>query len=88
MRRFDLRAEPVPAAPLVLANLLAPLLRHWCDQLATGVAGLPGTVVASGLLAGEADGAAAGFAAACGLRERKRRIDGDWAALLLESASG
>ena len=32
-RRFDLRSEPVPPAPLVLANLLAPLLLAWSATL-------------------------------------------------------
>jgi ribosomal protein L11 methyltransferase len=83
VRRFDLRAEPVPAAPLTMANLLAPLLRDWCAQLAGGAGGPPGTVIASGLLADEADRAAMEFAAV-GLQERRRRRSGDWAALLLE----
>jgi ribosomal protein L11 methyltransferase len=80
-RRFDLRSELVPAAPLVLANLLAPLLLSWRDQLAAG-APPPATVIASGLLVHEADTIANAFAAA-GLHERARRQDGDWAALLL-----
>jgi len=43
----------------------------------------PSTLVCSGLLPGELDGIAAAFAPA-GLREVDRRIDGDWAALLLQ----
>jgi ribosomal protein L11 methyltransferase len=82
VRRFDLRAAPVPAAPLVLANLLAPLLRDWCAQLAQGTAAVPARVIASGLLATEADAASADFAGV-GLLERERRIRGEWAALLL-----
>ncbi len=39
-------------------------------------------MIASGLLAGEADEIASAFAAV-GLRETERRISGDWAALLL-----
>jgi ribosomal protein L11 methyltransferase len=82
VRRFDLRAAPVPAAPLVLANLLAPLLREWCAQLTEGTAAAPARVIASGLLATEADAASADFAGV-GLLERERRIRGEWAALLL-----
>ena len=42
----------------------------------------PAALVASGLLAGEADAIAAAFARR-GLRERARRTEGEWAALLL-----
>ncbi len=80
VRRFDLRRQPVPAAPLVLANLLGPLLRQWCAQLASSRAERPGRVVASGLLATEADLIAAEFAAV-GLPESERRVLGEWAAL-------
>lgn len=83
-RRFDLRAAPVPAAPLVLANLLAPLLLIWCSQLASGLADLPACVIASGLLEPEADSVSDAFRRA-GLRERDRRVHGDWAALLLSA---
>ncbi|MGO9750435.1 MAG: 50S ribosomal protein L11 methyltransferase [Solirubrobacteraceae bacterium] len=85
VRRFDLRGEIVPAAALVLANLLAPLLLTWCQQLAEG-AEAPGTVIASGLLGNEADAIAGAFARA-GLQERGRRGSGDWAALLLVRGS-
>jgi ribosomal protein L11 methyltransferase len=85
-RRFDLRESPVPAAPLVLANLLAPLLIAWCGQLAGRDAELPGMVIASGLLATEADTVSAAFGAV-GLPETRRAIRGDWAALLLASPS-
>jgi ribosomal protein L11 methyltransferase len=44
--------------------------------------GSPTTLVCSGLLPGELDDVAATFGAT-GLREADRRIDGDWAALLL-----
>lgn len=82
VRRLDLRSETVPQAPLVLANLLAPLLRDWCAQLARGSGRLPGTVIASGLLAVEADALCAEFADV-GLREERRRVQGEWAALVL-----
>ncbi len=84
-RRFDLRDELVPAAPLVLGNLLAPLLSAWCAQLADGGAELPGQVIASGLLETEADRVEAAFAAV-GLTETRRLVGGEWAALLLTSS--
>ena len=78
---FDLlRDGPAPAAPTVVANLLRPLLLH---VAATGFAGAcPRVLVASGLLAHEADEVAAAFAL-LGLRERARGHAGEWAALTL-----
>ena len=81
-RPFDLvRDAPAPVAPTVTANLLGPLLRRLA---ADGFAGgeVPRALIASGLLVEEADGVAAAFARR-GLRERTRRTDGEWAALLL-----
>jgi ribosomal protein L11 methyltransferase len=79
--RFDLlRDGPAPTAPTVVANLLRPLLLHVARA---GFAGEPPrTLVASGLLAHEADEVAAAFAAH-GLREAQRRHGGEWAALAL-----
>jgi ribosomal protein L11 methyltransferase len=70
-----------PVAPTVVANLLGPLLRR---MAADGFAGgeLPRALVVSGLLVEEADGVAAAFARR-GVRERTRRTEGQWAALLL-----
>ena len=76
--RCDLRADPIPGAPLVLANLLRPLLLDYAARLTQP----PRTLIASGLLIHEADEIAAAFAAH-GLRERDRREGGEWAALLL-----
>ncbi len=87
VRQLDLLEQPVPAAPLVLANLLAPLLLRWCEQLRDGFAPVPGMVIASGLLVGEADAVAAGFAQV-GLRETRRMVGGEWAALLFDGAAG
>jgi ribosomal protein L11 methyltransferase len=92
-RRFDLRREPLPwigggePAPagrpvVVLANLLAPLLRDLSAAILTAPAGL----VAGGLLAEQLDEAAAQFAAALGLRERARRVEEGWGALWLVAA--
>jgi ribosomal protein L11 methyltransferase len=82
VRAYDLlRDGPAPAAPTVTANLLGPLLHHLAAEgFADGAA--PSALIASGLLVEEADGIAAAFARR-GLRERTRRTDGEWAALLL-----
>jgi ribosomal protein L11 methyltransferase len=76
--RCDLRHDPIPHAPAVLANLLRPLLLDYAARLAEP----PRTLIASGLLVHEADEVAAAFAAH-GLGERDRRERGEWAALLL-----
>jgi ribosomal protein L11 methyltransferase len=80
--RADLRSDPLPAAETVLANLLAPLLRIVCERIDEP----PRRLVASGLLAGEADEIAALFAARR-LEERRRLEREGWAALLLERAT-
>lgn len=78
VRRFDLRVAEVPGLPTVTANLLAPLLRAWAPSVA------PETerVIASGILASEADAVAAAFAERR-LFEAARRSQGEWVALLL-----
>ncbi len=83
--RFDLiRGGPAPTAPLVLANLLRPLLL--CVARA-GFAGgtVPDTLIASGLLSHEADEIAAAFSRH-GLVEAARRESAEWAALVLRSS--
>ncbi len=80
VRRFNLLREPVPPAPLVLANLLRPLLLAW----SAAIAGMAyGRIVASGLLIDEADSVSRSFHEH-GYRERTRLTGGEWAALLLE----
>ena len=84
-RRFDLlRHGKAPTAPTVAANLLRPLL------LAVARAGFDGPppehLVASGLLAEEADEIVAAFSAH-GMVEHDRRHGGEWAALLLTRSS-
>ena len=83
--RFDLRRDgPVPSAPLVLANLLLPLL------LEVARAGFdkerPRLMIASGLLTEQLDQVADEFASAHDLIETDRRTSGEWGALLLERA--
>ncbi len=81
--RHDLLTDgPAPGAETVLANLLPPLLlRIARDGFAGGDA--PRTLIASGLLAEEADEVGAALCAATGLVETGRRTGGEWAALLL-----
>jgi ribosomal protein L11 methyltransferase len=62
--------------------MTAPVLRELAVQ-GSGEA-TPAVLVLSGLLPGELDDTAAAFAP-WGLAERDRRIDGDWAALLLRA---
>jgi ribosomal protein L11 methyltransferase len=81
-RRFDLiRDGRVPTAPLVLANLLRPLLL--CVARAGFDGEPPRVLIASGLLEHEADEIVAAFTRH-GLHEAERRADGGWAALRLE----
>jgi ribosomal protein L11 methyltransferase len=79
VRRWDLRTDELPGAGVVLANLLRPLLL----ELASRMRAAPAVLVASGLLSAEADAVATAFAERHGLRERARREDAGWAALLL-----
>jgi ribosomal protein L11 methyltransferase len=83
-RHFDLRHEALPEidgtpAPIVLANLLKPLLY----DLSATISSPPRHLIASGLLCAEADRVASELAARHGLRERRRLERGDWAALWL-----
>ena len=86
VRRHDLlRDGPAPGAPVIVANLLRPLLLHLA---ADGFAGRsPDVLVASGLLAHEGDEAAGAFARH-GLREAQRRAEGEWVAVLLARREG
>ena len=82
VRRFDLREQAVPAARLVLANLLAPLLLLWAGQMLADGRKHPHQIIASGLLATEADQVAEAFTE-LGYAEARRLERGEWAALLL-----
>jgi ribosomal protein L11 methyltransferase len=77
-RAADLTAAPPPWAPTVCANLFAPLL----TRLAGEVERPPARLMLSGVLAAEADGVAAAWAAR-GLQEARRIEDEGWAASLL-----
>jgi ribosomal protein L11 methyltransferase len=85
VQRFDLRRQALPLqAPLLLANLVRPLLLHLADALAQP----PEHLVASGLLRAEADEVAEAFHERLGLHERERRHSGEWSALWLTRAEG
>lgn len=75
---FDLRTEQVPDCDFVAANVLAAPLISWAGSQRR----LPSALILSGLLATEADRVAAAYAQR-GLVERKRRVLGEWAALVL-----
>jgi ribosomal protein L11 methyltransferase len=77
--RVDLRNQPGPHAPLVLANLVRPLLLDVAGVMERA----PDVLIASGLLREEAGEVAAAFARH-GLCETDRRHSGEWSALLLE----
>jgi ribosomal protein L11 methyltransferase len=79
--RVDLRREEGPWAPLVVANLVRPLLL----EVAALMTRPPETLIASGLLREEVDEVATAFARH-GLRDAGRRHGGEWSALLLSRA--
>jgi Ribosomal protein L11 methylase len=81
LERINLRERLPALAPTTVANLTAPILLSVAGQMR----GAPTTLVCSGLLPSELDEVAAAFAAA-GLGEADRRLEGDWAALLLRRA--
>jgi ribosomal protein L11 methyltransferase len=76
IRRVNLREEPAPAADVVAANLMRPLLLRVAELMRER----PRALVLSGLLDHEADEIAAAFAP---LAERRRLSDRGWTALLL-----
>ncbi len=82
VERLNLRDQPPPEAPTVVANLLTPLLVDLAARIADAAIAAPTTLVLSGLLAGEADRVADAFAAA-GFSRESTVVAGEWAALLL-----
>jgi ribosomal protein L11 methyltransferase len=93
-RHFDLRREALPPvdarpAPVVLANLLRPLLLDLAVAMSSAdvpFAASPFELIAGGLLREQADEVSLAFAKRLGLREQARRESGEWAALWLRSA--
>ncbi len=88
VRRFDLRSEPLPwlgpqarkaRPPVVLANLLRPLLL----ELAAKMTSAPAQLIASGLLVEEVDEVVDAFTGKLDLCERSRLQSGEWAAVRL-----
>jgi ribosomal protein L11 methyltransferase len=91
VRRFDLRAQALPwlgaadgpTEPIVVvANLLGPLLL----DLARGMPCAPSQLLAGGLLRDQVDEVVGAFGERLGLRERERRVSGEWAAVWLTNA--
>jgi ribosomal protein L11 methyltransferase len=87
-RRFDLRFQALPwmsgadrfgGPPVVLANLLRPLLLELADTMPRA----PAHLLAGGLLTEEVDEIAHAFDQRLGMRERERRASGEWAAVWL-----
>jgi ribosomal protein L11 methyltransferase len=76
---LNLAATPAPWAPTVTANLTLDLL----EGIAAALERPPERIVASGMLA-ERAGAVADAFARHGLAEAERRVQGEWAAVLLE----
>jgi ribosomal protein L11 methyltransferase len=83
--RHDLRDGALPplGGAVMLANLLRPLL----IELAMAMLEPPTHLIASGLLADEAEEVAAAFASRHGMQVRERRDAGEWAALWLTAAA-
>jgi ribosomal protein L11 methyltransferase len=79
IERANLSERAPPAADLVLANLMRPLLL----RVAALMPGRPSALIASGLLEGEADEVVAAFAP---LVESRRVADQGWCAVLLVEA--
>jgi ribosomal protein L11 methyltransferase len=75
--RVNLREAAPPVAPVVVANLTAPLL----EAVAARMGEPPATLICSGLLQSESAGVRAAFAA-LGLEVAEERSSGDWVALL------
>jgi ribosomal protein L11 methyltransferase len=78
VERFDLRREPPPAADVVVANLMRPLLLRVAELM--DASARPRSLILSGLLEGEAGEVAAAFAP---LRELRRLSSKGWSAVLL-----
>ncbi len=82
VREFDLLNKQVPAAPLVLANLLAPLLTAWAQKMPSERILRPEVIIVSGVLAAEADRVCGEFAHK-NFSEERRLTLGEWSASVL-----
>jgi ribosomal protein L11 methyltransferase len=91
VRRFDLRKQALPwldeadgpsGSLVVVANLLRPLLLG----LARGMPCAPSDLLAGGLLRDQVDEVVGAFGERLPLRERERRVSGEWAAVWLTNA--
>ncbi len=83
IERADVREAAPPLAATVVANLTAPLLGECARQLALAREA-PATLVCSGMLQAETEKVAEAFVP-CALGAVDRRVEGDWAALLLRA---
>ena len=79
--RRNLRESLPDLAPTTVANMTAPVLR----DVAALIDEAPRTLILSGLLPAELDETSELYAT-LGAAEVERRVDGDWAALLLRAA--
>jgi ribosomal protein L11 methyltransferase len=84
IERVDVREDPLPVAATVSANLTANLLRD-CAAFLARADETPERLVCSGMLETETEPVAEAFAEA-GLAVDERRVEGEWAALLLRGA--
>ena len=75
-RWLNLAATPAPWAPTVTANLPLPLLLGAAGELDRP----PYRLIAAGMLRGDVDQVVAAY----GMRETARRVEGEWAAVVLE----
>jgi ribosomal protein L11 methylase PrmA len=82
-RDGDLSSDALPPAETIVANLLLePLL-----ELAERLERAPRALIASGLIDGQGEALSASLAGRLGLRERERRSEGEWLAILYERGS-
>jgi ribosomal protein L11 methylase PrmA len=81
IERVDVREQPPPVEPTVVANLTGSLLKE-CARHLDSAGETPEIVVCSGMLETEVDEVVAAFAPT-GLVESERRIENEWGALLL-----
>jgi ribosomal protein L11 methyltransferase len=80
LRRANLRTEPPPDSPAIVANLTAPILVEVAQRLRRP----PRALVCSGLLIREEEAVVRAFAGA-GMQVRDRLREGDWAAIGLRA---